>query len=481
MTAVHDTTHDTPAAGAFAQAPALERALVDHIAGTGFADLPDAAVEAARSALLWFLATAVAGSGAPGSDAIAAYAADLGGSGDAPILGTGTTTSPEAAAFANAAFAKAHEWEDKYWLSPGGGYAMGYAVVAAALGAAERAAGADGRTLLTAVALATDVQARMLEAAVVADPLTLSPTRTPWNPTYLFSNYGAAVAAGKVAGLDRDQLVNALGLTHAQACGNFQGQMEGVLGIRLQAGFVVRNGLTAVGLAQRGIDGARQFISGKHGFYDLHFPGAQVDLDRLVRDLGRELLGARLGFKAYPCGVVAHPVLDAARAVRDAVDLTRVARIRVYGTRSLHIMSEPIDAKRDPVSPIQAQFSLPWVVACVLRDGDLRLDHLRPEALNGEDLRRLAQHVEVVMEADRSGVVLEVVDSAGRTTTSDEVTAGKGHPDNPLTREDMIAVYHQGLRHAARPIPADMAAAALAMVLDADSVDDVRELARRLG
>jgi 2-methylcitrate dehydratase PrpD len=477
MTAVHDTT----ATGAFEEAPELERTLVDHIAGTGIADLPEDAVEGARSALLWFLATAVAGSGASGSEAITAYAAELGGSGDAPILGTGTTTCPEAAAFANATFAKAHEWEDKYWLSEGGGYAMGYAVVAAAIGAAQRAGGVDGRTLLTAIALATDIQARMLEAGVALDPVNLSPTRTPWNPTYLFSNYGAAVAAGKVAGLSRDQLVNALGLTHAQACGNFQGQMEGVLGIRLQAGFVVRNGLAAVGLAQRGVDGARQFISGKHGFYALHFPGSQVDLAAMVRDLGRVFRGARLGFKAYPCGVVAHPVLDAARLVRDTVDVGQVERIRAYGTRSLHIMSEPIAAKRNPSNPIQAQFSLPWTIACVLRDGDLRLDHLRPEALTREDLRRLAQAVDVVIDPDRRGVVLEIVDSTGRTTTSDEITTGKGHPDNPVTRDDMIAVYREGLCHAARPVPADAADAVLAMVLDIDAVDDVRELVRRLG
>lgn len=477
MTAVHETT----GTGAFDQAPELERELVDHVVGTGIADLPDDAVEGARRALLWFLATTVAGSGAPGSEAITAYAAELGGEGDAPILGTGMTTSPEAAAFANAAFAKAHEWEDKYWLSAGGGYAMGYAVVAAAIGAAQRAGGVDGRTLLTAIALATDVQARMLEAAVAPDPAALSPTRTPWNPTYLFSNYGAAIAAGKVAGLDRDQLVNALGLTHAQACGNFQGQMEGVLGIRLQAGFVVRNGLTAVGLAQHGIDGSRQFISGKHGFYDLHFPGTPVDLAVLVRDLGRVFRGARLGFKAYPCGVVAHPVLDAARSVREAVDLGQVERVRVHGSLSLHIMSEPIAAKRRPRSAIQAQFSVPWVVACVLLDGDLRLDHFGPEALESTQLRRLAHSVEVVIEADRGGVVVEVVDSAGRTTTSVEVTAGKGHPDNPVTRDDMVAVYQEALRHAARTVPADTADTALAMALDVDAVEDVRELVRRLG
>jgi 2-methylcitrate dehydratase PrpD len=477
MTVVHETSAD----GAFAQAPELERRLVDHVVGTEITDLPDDAVEAARRAVLWFLATAVAGSGAPGSDAIAAFARERGGGGATPVLGTGTTTSPEAAAFANAAFAKAHEWEDKYWLSPGGGYAVGYAVVAAAIGAAHRVGRVNGRTLLTAVALATDVQARMLEAAVAPDPAALSPTRTPWNSTYLFSNYGAAVAAGKVAGLDRNRFVDALGLTHAQACGNFQGQMEGVLGIRLQAGFVVENGLTAVGLARHGIDGARQFLSGKHGFYDLHFPGMPVDRDVLVRDLGQRFLGTRLGFKAYPCGVVAHPVIDAVRSVRDAVPVDRVERIRVRGTLSLHIMSEPIAAKRNPGSAIEAQFSVPWVVACALRDGTLRLDHFHDDALHSADLRGLAQRVEIDMDPDGESVVVDVVDADGRTTTSEPVTAGRGHPDNPLGRDDMVAVYHECMWHAARPIEPGEADAALSAILGIDDVDDIRTIIRSLG
>jgi 2-methylcitrate dehydratase PrpD len=275
--------------------PDLEATLGAHIAGVRFEDLPRAAVDAARRTLIWHVGNALAGSAAPGSDAILRYCGSQGSGSEATVLGTRERLPATMAAFANACFGKAHEYEDKYWLDAAGGFAIGFAVAPAALALAE-AGGRSGRDVLTAIAVAVDLQARLLSA--IRDEL--SPSFTGFNSTYTFANFGTATAAAKVLGLNASQVVDALGLVHAQVAGNFQGQLEGVLGIRLQAGFSTRNGIAAAQLAAMGVGGARQALSGRFGLYRLYYPDRRVDMDSLTDGLGRRWLGERLGYKGYP-------------------------------------------------------------------------------------------------------------------------------------------------------------------------------------
>lgn len=455
-------------------APMLERELVAHVIDTTYDRLPAEAIEAARKSLLWFVGNAIAGARAPGSEAIARFAdgRSAGVSGGATLFGYGRHVAPDMAGFANACFGKAHEFEDKYWLDDGGGFAIGFAVVPAAIATAEQRGAVSGERLLEAVAVATDVQARLLGAV----KSSLSPETTGWNSTYLFANYGTTVAAAKVLGVSAGRLIDALGLAHAQGAGNFQGQMEGVLGIRMQAGFSVRNGMQAVGLASLGISGARAFISGRFGLYNLHFAEHPVDLSSLTHRLGVDYLGSRLGFKGYPCGVVAHPVLDAVRLVREKADLAKVKRVMVSGSPRLAIMARPVDQRRNPRNGVEAQFSLPWTVACMLVDGNVDLRHFEPDALSDGRYRSVASRVDVEMDDVERGAVVELEMADGSTVRSPNVRFGRGHPENPLTLGDMMGVYRESVARAPMPIDEEASERALDGLVHVERYEDVRDL-----
>jgi len=430
--------------------PALEAAIARHIVSVRFEDLDAETIDAARRTLLWATATAVAGSAADGSDGVIRFVTASGGHQQATLIGTGLKAPAADAAFANAVFAKAHEYEDKYWLDNAGGFAIGFAVAPAVLAAAEAKGGVSGREVLTAIAVGVDLQARLLSAIRGG----ISPVWTPWNSTYLFCNYGATVAVGKVLGLDEEQMLDALGLIHAQACGNFQGQMEGVLGIRMQGGFAVRNAFHAVSLAQNGISGARQFLSGRFGFYKLHYPNHTIDYDSILNGLGKDFLGRHLGFKGYPCGVVAHPVLDAVRQLLPQFTLENLDTLIVEGSPTLYIMTEPRERRLNPHNGIDAQFSLPWVIACTLRDGTLKLNHFDDALVHNPDLIALAHKVEVDRQEGRESVTVEVRLKDGNVFRSEPVAYCSGHPKNPVTTETMIQVFKDHLSLAAKPIVA---------------------------
>jgi len=454
----------------------MEEQLVRHVRETAYADLPEEAVDAARREVLWALGTSVAGAGAAGSDKIMAFVRQHGGREESAVIGFGDRVPASLAGLANGAFAKALEFEDKFWMDEGHGYAIGTAVVPAAFAMAEQLGHIDGKALLAAVALATDVQARLLIGA----PTALD---TGWNSTYLFSAFGATMAAAKLLGLDEEQFMNAMGLAYAQTAGSMQATHEGVMGARLQMGFGVRNGITAAQLAKLGITGVRHFLTGKFGLYPLIFKGEEVDLDAPTRGLGRAFLGTRLGFKAYPCGAVVHPVLDAVLSLmgKDGVTAGSIEAVKVFGTTRLTIMVEPKELRQNPRNHVETEFSLPWAVACTIIDGKLSFSHFTDEAVRNPRYAELARKVESEMDDGQRGVWVEMKLKDGRTAKSRRILAAKGHRDNPQSTDEMVEKYRDCVQHGPKPLARERTEQAKNMILRLQEVTDVAEIIRLLG
>ncbi|PSL79285.1 hypothetical protein C7T35_38405 [Variovorax sp. WS11] len=331
------------------------------------------------------------------------YVEAQGGKAEATIVGSAQRsalsaqrTTAELAGLVNGRTGKAWEHEDKYWVDETIGFAVGCCVVPAAIAAAEaRGGGVSGSDLATAVALAIDMEIRLLR------PLGLSfvPGRAVANAKFTFGTYGAAIAAAKIPGLGPDGFFDALGLAHCQASGNFQGQVEG-RGVALQAGIAVRNGIAAARLAAMGMPGPKGSLTGSCGLYAMHYPSCTVNFQQIVDRLGEDYLNVHLGFKGYPCGVVAHPVIDAVLAVRKTLSGRSIEAIDVFGAPSLGIMASPIERKRAPANFIEAQFSIPWAAACAMRDGHYSIAHYDDAAISDPELRHLAGLVSIHMSDD---------------------------------------------------------------------------------
>jgi 2-methylcitrate dehydratase PrpD len=453
----------------------IEQQLIDHIRQHSYADLPQDAIEAARREVLWALGTALAGAGAEGAERIVAFVRQQGGREEATVIGFGDRVPAALAGLANGSFAKALEYEDKFWMDGSHGYGIGPAVVPAAFATAEHLGGVDGKTFLAAVALATDVQARLLTGM----PKCFD---SGWNPTYVLSVFGAVMTAAKLLDLDDEQFANAMGIAYAQLAGNRQTNAEGAYAIRMQMGFGVRNGITAAQLAKLGITGAHNFLTGPFGLYRLVYKDDEVDLVAPTRDLGRAFLGARLGFKAWPCGAVAHPVLDAVLSVRieDGITAESIEAIHVFGTPRLRIMAVPIEVKQNPTTHIEAEFSIPWGIACVLIDGRLSLSHFEHAALTDQRYTTIARKVHVHMDAGQRDVWVEVKLSDGRVVKSPRVVAPKGHPDNPQSLEELIEKYRDCVQHGPKPLPNERTERAKDLILRLHELPDVSEAIRLL-
>ncbi|HEV7649051.1 MAG TPA: MmgE/PrpD family protein [Actinophytocola sp.] len=448
----------------------LERRLAESVVDTVGEAIPEATIDAARRQVVWTLGSCLLGLGRDREAGVVAALRDLGGPGTASVIGSTAGASPVTAGAVHGYLAKVPEYEDKYWIGGSHGYAVAAGVVPAAFAMADALGGVSGKRLLAAIVLAVDLQARLL----VSTPDYT--TDTGWNATYLYSSLGTAAAAARLMELDAARTLDALGIAFAQAAGAMQCNAERAGVIPVQLAFGVRNGLSAATLAQRGVTGPHEFLTGGYGLYNLQMAGQKLDLDRLLDGLGRRYLGDRIAFKAYPCGAVAHPALDAVReVVGEGLAAENIERIRVVGSTRLGVMLRAAEAPgRNGVTG--ALFSLPWVLACVAVDGNLGLGHFEAAALADPRYGRVSERIEVVAEDARDDVVATVELTDGRTLASPPVRIPRGHPDRPLTTDEIIARYWDCWRHGSPDVQQADAERALRLILTLERVGDASDV-----
>ena len=117
-----------------------------------------------------------------------------------------------------------------------------------------------------------------------------------------------------------------------------------------------------------------------------------------VGDLGaRYLIAGGVTWKRHSCCAWTHPALLAVQKLRElhSIPIEKVARIEIETYEEacrLHV--------RLPHTTEEAQFSLPWVVAAMLIDGELGPDQVLDRRLQDPAIRRLAACVETHADAE---------------------------------------------------------------------------------
>ena len=187
----------------------VTRKLAEFIAETNFKDLPSEAIAQAKRCILDLTGVSLLGSTLKHSRILARFVRDLRGGGHSSIIGYPFKTSPPYAGLVNGAIGHALQMDDGEKNSEAH---IGTEVIPAALAIAEPE-GAGGKDLLVATVLGYEAAIR-IGAAV--NPSHHNRGFSPNGPIGVF---GAAVAAGKILGLNEDQMADAIGSAAMQASG----------------------------------------------------------------------------------------------------------------------------------------------------------------------------------------------------------------------------------------------------------------------
>lgn len=448
--------------------------------------VPDDVVASVRQRVLDVLGLCVAATPLPTSATVAGLVEHQGGRTESTAIGLAERVPASQAAFLNGVLAHSLDFDDTHLpsvLHPSS------AVVPAALAAAQ-ASGASGAEVVAAVAVGLEVAVRLGMAGYDRDLGNSVYFEHGQHATSICGAMGAAVAAGLVLGLERDRLVDVLGVTGSMASGIIEANRTGGTVKRVHNGWAARSGVTAAELVQRGLTGPPSVLEGRFGFFEAFLHGSEVDLDAVTAGLGSMGRGTDwsvpgIFFKPYPANHFTHGVVDAGLALRaQGLRPDGVERVEVrVPSAVIRTIGEPIEVKRAPQTGYQAQFSGPYAFAAGLCSSGTGLgvglaDY--SDELAADPVRRALMAVTDVVPDERCDAifpnqfpaVVVVTTTDGRTLT-EEVLANRGGPGNPLSDDELatkFAVNVAGL------LPDDVAAAVSTAALSLDDLPGVDAL-----
>jgi 2-methylcitrate dehydratase PrpD len=263
--------------------------------------LPAAVVEKTKHHVLDTIAAMLSGSRLPPGRKAISFVRTLGGARQACVIGSRIVTAAANAALANGMLAHADETDDSHAPSlthPGCG------IVPAALAMAERER-RDGTALLRAVALGYDIGCRLTQS------LDAYRFREDGHSTHSFGPlFGAAAAAGALAGLKEAQVRHVLSYAAQQASGIscWMRDEEHIEKAFDFGGMPARNGVAAAAMVAHGFTGVEDVFSGERGFFVAY--GRAPDPGVLLRGLGETYEVMNTNIKRWSVGSPIQAPLD---------------------------------------------------------------------------------------------------------------------------------------------------------------------------
>jgi 2-methylcitrate dehydratase PrpD len=447
----------------------LSAALANHAATVRYEDLPPRAVHMAKLSLLdWLGVTLAASTLGEGADAFVDLARGHSALDEANVIGHRFKTSATMAALANGAMAHAVDFGDTFDRAP---LHPNSPLIPALLAIAQQEGGVSGRDLVAAIAVGCDFTCR-LGLALQADPALYG-----WYTPPILGAFGAAVAVGRILGLDGAAMTDALSLVLCQSTCSAEIKRSPNSYIRaVRDGFSAQAGLLSGVLAAGGVKGFDLPLEGQAGIFQL-ITRAGPNEAALLEGLGSKFYGEDISFKFWPSCRGTHAYIEAARLIlaERPVRPDEIAAIALHGSPVQRMLAEPLVQKRSPQTAIDAKFSLPFTVASTFVHGDIDFDSFLPERLTDAVVLDLANRVTFDDRSPRhqGGVDGELILTlkSGEDLTR-YVEFPRGSPNNPATDGEIVAKFAMCARRARVPYSEARIAAIASAVLAIDTAAD---------
>ncbi len=439
----------------------VTQSLAEFVVSTEANVLPDWSIHEAKRTLINMLAISLSASRAEGARIVLDWVRDEAAAEHASVIGAGVGTSPGIAALANGFLCHLQDYDDTHFptiLHPTA------PVWPAVLALAEKHA-ATGRDTLAAFVLGAEAACRV---AISVHPWHYD---QGWHITGTAGVFGAAAGAGRILGLDKDKLTNALGVAGTLAAG--VREVFGTHGKPLHAGHAAEAGLRAATWAQHGFTGGSDIIGGRRGFWAVASRDGHSE-DALLGEFGERWELRNNGLKPFANGIVSHPIQQGVIELRDEHAL-KPDQIESISVR-VHPLVVELMNRADPRVGLEGKFSFQHCAAAALVDGaghDAQFtdEKVRDPVIAGVRAKVAATVDEAIME-DEVYLTVKLVD--GRTLDKHVVHA-TGSPTNPMT-DDALEEKYRAL--AGEVLPAQQSGDLLSAVWALDEAADVQAVTR---
>jgi 2-methylcitrate dehydratase len=355
--------------------------------------------------------------------------------GASTLLGTGVKTSPDMATFVNGLMVRYFDYNDTY-LSKEPAHPSDN--ISACLAVGERE-GSSGKDLLTAIVLAYEIQCRLCDAADIR--------HRGWDHV-CYGLVSSALAAGKLMSLTSRKFTHAVNISLNSHIAMRQVR-AGELSEWKGASFAnaAKNAVFSATLAANGMTGPSPIFEGEMGFFKQVSGPFELDTSNFGA-AGRRFKLAETYIKYFPAEYHAQSAIWAALQARKKIgSVGKIDSVLVETHEAGYSILAKDREKWAPFTKETADHSLPYMVGMALLKG--RVDNSTYAARNLGDPRVLAFLKRISVREDRSltevyprhianRVTLRLKD--GRTVT-EKVDDPRGHPNNPMTREEVEAKF----------------------------------------
>jgi 2-methylcitrate dehydratase PrpD len=392
------------------------------------------------------------------------YCKRVGRGDESTIWGTRQKSSAPMAAFANGLLGHAIDFDDwDAFIHAGHPTCM---VAGAALSLGE-VIGASGKDLLKAYALGIEILTKIAgNAPNVQD--------RGFHSTPVLGSIGAAIACASLLRLNPEKIKAALGIA-ASGAGGIHRQ-QGSMVKPFHAANAARNGVEATLLAEKGFTADAAIIEAPRGFCDTFFGPGTCDYAKMIEGLGQPyfLESPGLGLKLHPCSAPQFLAADA------ALHLKRAHDIRFADLTKIEVRIPPLRYQRhyhaEVKTGLRGKFAINYVVALAFLDGKLEIDTFTDAKANEPQVQDALRKVQVIVDetipepGPYCPVSVELKDGSRFSYTA---TIAKGHPQNPMTDEEVLDKFRSNAQQALSPHKSE---AVIAKISNLETVENVKEL-----
>ncbi len=352
--------------------------------------------------------------------------------GSSTILGSNSSSSPELATFVNGLMVRYFDFNDTY-LSKEPAHPSDNLAPCLAVAEAESSTGSD---LIVAAVVAYEIQCRLCDAADLR--------HRGWDHV----NYGlvsSSLAASKLMGLSSREATQAVNLALSGHIAMRQVR-AGELSMWKGASFAnaARNAVFAAMLAREGMTGPAPIFEGEMGFFKQVSGPFEMRVEGFGGRKGRYKVNETY-VKYWPAEYHAQSAIWAALGVRKKVnDIGKAESLLVQTHEAGYTILGRGKEKWTPKTKESADHSLPFIVGTALLDGRIDNESYSEENLLDLSKLRFIKKIKVIedprltsMYPDRGMPNRVTVRDKGGRLIAAQVDFPKGHPKNPMTKDDI--------------------------------------------
>lgn len=366
--------------------PDATRQLASWIVNSKWDDVPQSArYEAVRSVFNW-VGCCLGGARHETTERAISALSEFSGKAEATVLGRSERLDIMHTALMNGITSHVLDYDDTHLdtiIHPAG-------PVASAILALSERLGTSGEDFMHAFILGVETECRIGMAVYP------SHYERGFHITGTAGVFGGTAAAGKLLGLNEQQMIWALGIAATQSAG--LKEMFGTMCKSFHVGSAGQNGLKAALLASKNYTSSNGALEAKEGFAFTY--SDEQNFSMITDNLGSTWEVEKNTYKPFSCGIVTHPIIDGCIQLRNEHKLTSDQIEKV--TLRVNPLVIKLTGKKTPRTGLEAKFSIFYISAASIIEGVAGPNQFTDEAVQDPETVALRDRVEATIDENVS-------------------------------------------------------------------------------